>query len=191
MMRKSRVWCCIFTVSALACSGSKAPEPQPSVSPSAAPVDEARADESTAAGVSSGFQVAASEAFRFINETLRRGATHENEAEFDADLAEARRMVSAARDAASTDADRRAALILTLLLSKDKERYQAMLLSSVHGAPYDSVQGTIQELYTQREQCAVELRGWLGQTTLSEAELAGGACLAEAEQAAAALGLAK
>ena len=190
-MRNSRAWCCILTVSAFGCSGTKAPEPQPSVSPSAGAADEGAVGKSNEMGLSSGFQVAARGAFRFIGETLRRGVTHQNEAEFEGDLAEARRMVKAARDAASTDADRRAALLLTLLLSKDKERYQAMLMSSVHGASYDSVQGTIQQLYAQREQCAAELRGWLGQTRLSEAELVGGACLAEAEQAAGALGLAR
>jgi hypothetical protein len=190
-MRKSRSWCCILTVSALGCSGAKAPEPQPSTGPPAAAADAGAAGESKAIGLSPGFQVAASDAFRFIGETLRRGATHQNEAEFDGDLAEARRMVKGARDAASSDPDRRAALLLTLLLSKDKERYQAMLMSSVHGASYESVQGTIQQLYAEREQCAAELRGWLGQTPLSEAELVAGACLAEAEQAAKALGLAR
>jgi hypothetical protein len=126
-----------------------------------------------------------------MGETLRRGATAGNQSQFESDLTEAREMVKAARDSASTPADSRVSLLLTLLLSKDKERYETMLLSRTGGVSYETVQDTIQQLYAEREVCAAELRGWLGTQPADRAELDHGPCLAQAEQAAAVLGVGK
>jgi hypothetical protein len=152
----SKLSCSIPIALALACSGPKTPDPQPTEAASVAPSTEAAAPEASGMGLSPRFRERAVSALQFIGETLGRGATHNNEAEFESDLAEARAMVNAARESVVTDSDRRAALLLTFLVSKDKERYQAVLLSSVHGASYDTVQGTIQQLYGERR--AVELR---------------------------------
>jgi hypothetical protein len=174
----------------LACTGPKAPSPEPAASPAAAPAGETTA-EGSATGLSADFKERAATALQFIGENLRRGATAGSREQLDGDVAEARALVRAARDAATTAADRRAGFLLTLLLAKDRERYETMLSSSVGGLPYETVQSSIQELYADHEVCAAELRGWLGIVPTPLEDLEKGPCLAQAEQAAAVLGLAE
>ncbi len=175
---------------AFGCAGPKAAEVKQSPAATAVPpTTAAAAPEVSSMGLSPGFAATAGEALKFIGETLRRGATHGSNTEFDADLAEARSMVKAAREAVVTDSDWRAALLLTVVLSKDKERYQTML--TMAGLPDDDgvVQSTVRELYGQREICAGELRGWLGKTEATQAELLVAPCLKQAERSAELLGL--
>jgi len=169
--------CCIIC----ACAGSKQPE-KPGGNSSQP------AQRTTTMGLSTDFQAAASGALQFIGETLRKGPNDGNQAQFDADLNTARQKVRDARSKASTDPDKGAALLLMLLLAKDKERYQTLLMTKAGSLSYESVQSTIQDLYAAREGCAEELRGWLGMGTQSLDQLKGGACLAEARAAAAVLG---
>jgi hypothetical protein len=143
----------------------------------------------TATGISPDFRARASEALRFIDEDLGRGARRGNETQFESDLATAREKVKAARAQASTDADKDAALVLTLLLVKDKERYQTILTSRSGKVKYESVQSGIQQLYAEREGCARELRQWLGISDVVGGELRSDACLKEAKNAAATLGV--
>jgi hypothetical protein len=179
------------------CGRSEPPAPAQS-SPAAAPARDnapqspdaparATAPATSTADVSSEFRESASAALRFIGEELGRGVKAGNQKQFDADLATAREKVKAARAQASTAADKDAALVLTLLLVKDKERYQTILLSRSGRVPYESVHSSIQQLYAEREGCARELRRSLGLGNPTGGTLRSGACLAEAKAAAAIL----
>ncbi len=180
-----------FAVSiALGCAGQKTAESKPV--PTATPVTQvtaAAAPGVSKMGLSPGFEAKAEDAIKFIGETLRRGAMHGSSREFDGDLAAARSMVKSAREAVLTDSDWRAALLLTVVLSKDKERYQTML--TMAGLPDDDgvVQSTVRELYGQREICAGELSGWLDKTGATQAELLAAPCLRQAERSADMLGV--
>jgi hypothetical protein len=189
-MRRKGLLSGMAVVLAFGCSGPKASDVRPSpVAAAIPPTTAAAAPETGGMGLSTGFEEKAAAALTFIGESLRRGATHGSTTEFDADLAEARARVKAAREAVVTDSDWRAALLLTVVLSKDKERYQTML--TMGGLPDDDgvVQRTTRELYSQREICSAELRGWLGKTEATQAALLSAPCLKQAERSAEMLGM--
>jgi hypothetical protein len=167
-------------------TAARPPDGAPRTPDAAAPP---AASAASATGVSPDFRARATEALRFIGEDLGRGARRGNETQFDSDLATAREKVKAARAQASTDADTDAALVLTLLLVKDKERYQTILTSRSGKMKYESVQPGIQQLYAEREECARELREWLGISDVVGGQLRSDACLTEAKKAAATLGV--
>jgi hypothetical protein len=176
-----RVLCMLAVGVALSgCGDSKAEAPQ-SAGGATPPVQ-------TSLGLSAEFQQAATEARRYIAEDLRLPANTATAAALEPAAAEASARVKAARDKAVTPADKDVALLLTLLLVKDKERFTHTAMSNEGAVPYERVQATVAELYEARERCDQELRGWLSGTGARE-PLESGPCLAEARLAGDTLGV--
>ena len=132
------------------------------------------------------FVIAATEARRLIEEDLPRDSTRNDQPKFDVDLARVRAKLQEARQLARSDDDRNVHLLLTMILVKDKERFQTVFLSRRSNAPA-GLDSTIAELYQQREVCAEEVIGWLFRGS-DPAALRAAACLTEARAAAALVG---
>jgi hypothetical protein len=130
--------------------------------------------------VSPGFRQEAIKAGIALAELAR---VTESEAAFDGAVAEARKLVMAARSAVHNEHDRNAAVVLTALLAKQKEL--AFLNLLIRKNP------TIQpdaELAAEEDACSLELRAWLEGSGADASELQRGPCLVAARAALSALG---
>jgi hypothetical protein len=128
------------------------------------------------------FVTAAQAAWKQIEEELPAGPARGNQGQFDSDLAGTRARLQELRRLARTDDDTSVHLLMTLVLIKDKERFQTMLLNqrlrvSVENDP------ELADLSQQRKACAAEVRGWLFSGS-DPAPLRRAHCISEARAAA-------
>ena len=126
---------------------------------------------------------------KIIEEELGLGPTRNNEVMFDTDLDRVRAKLKAMRGLARSDDDKSVHLLLTLLVVKDKERYQTVFMSRRKDIPYGKYDSAITALYKQREVCAAELRDWLDAGSSDPSSLRDAPCMTEAREAAALAGV--
>ena len=150
------------------------------------PAPESQAPQTTSIGLSLPFQAAAVEARKIIVLDLGRSGNTASRAALDAAAATASERVQAARDLATTPADKDVALLLALLLVKKKDSLNAMMMTRLNRVPI--AESIAEELHAAPEKCDAELRGWLFDRGPLET-LTAGPCLAEARQAGDILGV--
>ncbi len=123
------------------------------------------------------------QARRFLDEQLPVNARTGRMKEYDGDLTAARQLVANVRETASTPAERNLALLLTAIVTKDKERhYLAVIGIDTELAAADS-----RTLAGEAGVCRAELPGWLQAARNGDPPGASGSCLQEMQAAAALL----
>ena len=124
------------------------------------------------------FRTRVEEALQFVTNELPRGGAARDQKQFDADIAAARRLMGQVREIARTPAEQNAALLLTAIFIKDRERHQTIL--SVRGNHADA---DIRELAAASAACRSELDDWMKAARGEMPILEVGACLQESEGA--------
>ena len=153
-------------------SPGAAPRPAPAVAaPGSAPAPPLANPE---------FQTRAQEALQFITGQLPRGGAARDQKQFDADVAAARRLLAHLREIARSPAEQNAALLLTAMFIKDKDRHQTILI--IRGSHADA---DIRELAAASAACRSEFDDWMKAARKEMPILELGSCLQESGAAVA------